>query len=61
MNEVDDIFPLDDVFEFAPESDEDVLLSHPADNQTFITENVVFSIEMQLKISNWRAYLYLGL
>jgi hypothetical protein len=57
-----DIFSSDDdVLEFASEDSDDDEVSDFDINQTFITENAVLSVETQLKISNWRAYLYLGL
>jgi hypothetical protein len=51
----------DDVFQFAPEDSDDDLLSDSDSNQTFTSENVVLSVETQLKIANLRAYLYFGL
>jgi hypothetical protein len=59
---VGDVFSFDDdVFEFLPEDSENDLSSDSDFNQTFTFENVVLSVETQLKIANLRAYLYLGL
>jgi len=59
---VDDTFSFDDdVFEFAPEDCDNALLYQSDSNQIFIFENAVLSVETQLKIANFRAYLYLGL